>query len=92
MITVIKDGVIWDDEKPMYQQSPDAQALIAQAMDAPAIKRTYETCLEDKRRTTLRRYQLTDSLTLDVIPVYNTGPMEREFMGMSDFKYLIQEA
>lgn len=92
MLIEITEGVFWDDEKPLYQQTSEAQELVNVAMQAPAIKRTYETCLEDKRRVTLRRYQLTETLTIDVIPAYNSTPMERDFMGISDFTYLINEA
>lgn len=92
MLIEITTETFWDDEKPFYQQSIEAQSLVNEAMQKPAIKQTYETCLGDKRRITLRRYQLTETLILDVIPFYNTPPTEREFMGKSDFNYLIQEA
>lgn len=92
MLIEIATQTFWDNEKPLYQQSEYVQLIIEQAMQTPALRRTYETCLEGKRRITLREYQLTETYLLQVIPVYNTGPMEREFMGMSDFIYLITEA
>lgn len=91
MLIELTEGVFWDDEKLFYQQSLEAQAFTNEAMQLPPIKRTYETCLEDKRRATLRRYQLTETLTIDVIPVYNSAPMERDFMGMADITYHINE-
>jgi hypothetical protein len=91
MLIEITEAVIWDDEKPFYQQSQEAQALINEAMQSPVIKRTYEGCLEGKRRATLRTYQLNDTLTLDVIPVYNTLPNEPEFMGIGDLTYIINQ-
>lgn len=92
MLIEIATQNFWDDEKPFYQQSEEAQKLVNEAVQTPALRSTYETCLESERRVTLREYQSTQTHLLQVIPVYNTGPMEREFMGMSDFIYLITEA
>ena len=91
MLLEIQPGVFWDTEKIFNLQTPEAQIAVTEVQSTPAIRREYETCLQGKRRATLKQYQLTTTLTLTVQPVYNTSPNSNEFMGVDDFIFTVNK-
>jgi hypothetical protein len=90
MLTELSEGIFWDNEKLLWQQTSDAQQLINEALLTPVLSRTYEVCIDNKRRTTTRTYRLTDVLVLLVQIIYNSPAMSKDFMGVNDFKYIIE--
>jgi hypothetical protein len=90
MLIEILEGVFWDDEKLLWQQTPESQQLINEALLTTVLSRTYEVCMDNRRRTTTRTYQLTNELLLLVEVIYNSPAMSKDFMGVNDFKYIIE--
>jgi hypothetical protein len=90
MLTELSEGVFWDDEKLLWQQTREAQQLINDALLTPVLSRTYEVCIDNRRRTTTKTYQLTDEFVLLVEVIYNSPAMSKDFMGVNNFKYIIE--
>jgi len=89
MITEIIKGVLWDDTKPLNQQQKEAQQLIEDATEGPVLRHESETCLANQSRLIQSEYQLTEKLLLQASFIYNSDPLERDFMGLNNIYYTI---